>query len=61
MLCLARCPITDEGLDHLGTLESLEQLDLNGCVHISSLALGNTLEKLTNLTHLDVSYCPGIL
>lgn len=34
---------------------------VNGCSNISSSALGNTLYHLTNLTNLDVSYCPGIL
>jgi len=58
---LARCPITDEGVVHLGRLSALEELDLNGCSSISSSALGSTLGSLTNLTSLDVSYCPGIL
>jgi len=60
-LRLARCSITDVGLEHLTKLEKLEELDLNGCVSVSSLALGETLEKLIHLTSLDVSYCPGIL
>lgn len=60
-LRLARCSITDAGLPHLELLECLEELDLNGCTAISSAALGETLGKLTNLTSLDVSYCPGIL
>jgi len=60
-LRLARCSITDEGLQHLAKLETLEELDLNGCVRISSAALGETLGKLIHLTSLDVSYCPGIL
>lgn len=60
-LRLARCSITDVGLSHLEKLENLEELDLNGCVNISSEALGNTLDKLLHLTSLDVSYCPGIL
>ena len=58
---MARCSITDEGLCHLEKLENLEELDLNGCVNISSEALGNTLGKLLHLSSLDVSYCPGIL
>lgn len=61
VLRLARCPITDEGLEHIGKLSSLEELDLNGCVNISSTELGDTLAKLTQLTSLDVSYCPSIL
>ena len=61
VLRLARCSITDEGLLQIGLLKSLEELDLNGCVNISSLALANALEKLLYLTSLDVSYCPGIL
>lgn len=58
---MARCSITDEGLCHLEKLDNLEELDLNGCVNISSEALGNTLGKLLYLSSLDVSYCPGIL
>eukprot|EP00804_Cyclotella_cryptica_P017478 CCRYP_017383-RA/>CCRYP_017383-RA protein AED:0.16 eAED:0.16 QI:467/1/1/1/1/1/7/462/973 len=61
VLRLARCPITDNGLEHIGTLLSLEELDLNGCININSSALGDTLAKLVHLTSLDVSYCPGIL
>jgi hypothetical protein len=61
ILRLARCPITDEGVVHLKRLVALEELDLNGCSSIGSNALGNTLGCLTNLTTLDVSYCPGIL
>lgn len=61
ILRLARCPITDQGVVHLGRLSALEELDLNGCSSIGSSALGNTLDSLINLTSLDVSYCPGIL
>ena len=61
VLCLARCPITDEGIVHLGRLLALEELDLNGCASVGSNALGNTLGLLSHLTSLDVSYCPGIL
>jgi F-box/leucine-rich repeat protein 14 len=61
VLRLARCPITDAGLEHIGLLLSLEELDLNGCINISSAALGDTLAKLVHLTSLDVSYCPSIL
>lgn len=61
VLRLARCPITDEGLEHIGKLSSLEELDLNGCINISSTVLGSTLAFLTELSSLDVSYCPGIL
>lgn len=42
-------------------LESVEELDLNGCVRITSMALGEALGSLVNLTSLDVSYCPRIL
>ena len=59
-LRLARCSITDDGLKYLEAFERLEELDLNG-VHVSSSALGDTLEKLLHLTSLDVSYCPGVL
>ena len=61
VLRLARCPITDDGLEHIGKLQRLEELDLNGCINISSTVLGDTLAKLVQLTSLDVSYCPGIL
>jgi hypothetical protein len=61
LLCLARCPITDNGVVHLGRLSSLEELDLNGCSNIGSSALGKTLALLPKLANLDVSYCPGIL
>jgi len=61
VLRLARCPITDEGIEHVGRLRALEELDLNGCAGVSGAALGSVLQKLENLTSLDVSYCPGIL
>jgi Leucine-rich repeat (LRR) protein len=61
ILGLARVPITDTGVQHLGNLSVLEELDINGCSNIGSLSLGNVLAKLTKLTSLDVSYCPGIL
>jgi hypothetical protein len=61
ILSLARIPITNVGVEHLGKLLALEELDLNGCSNIESTALGNTLEKLTTLLNLNVSYCPGIL
>lgn len=60
-LRLARCSITDDGLEHLEKLEHLQELDLNGCINISSSELGETLGKLVHLTSLDVSYIPGIL
>ena len=61
ILRLARCPITDEGVSYLGRLLTLQELDLNGCSNVSSVALGNTLEKMKDLQTLDVSHCPGIL
>lgn len=61
ILRLARCPITDEGVQYLGGLAALEELDLNGCCRISSAPLGKALEKMLCLTVLDVSHCPGIL
>ena len=61
VLRLARCTITDKGLQHIGVLSNLKELDLNGCIHISSAALAGTLTKLVKLNSLDVSYCPGIL
>lgn len=60
-LHLARCSISDMGLPHIENLKNLEELDLNGCVRISSSALGYTLGELVHLKTLDVSYCPGIL
>lgn len=61
VLRLARCPVSDEGLEHIGKLSSLEELDLNGCINITGKALGDTLAKLVHISSLDVSYCPGIL
>jgi hypothetical protein len=61
ILGLARCPITDNGVEHLERLENLEELDLNGCSEIGSSALGKALSRMVKLTNLDVSYCPGIL
>jgi len=61
ILGLARVPITDVGVQHLAKLSVLEELDINGCSDIGSVSLGNVLAKLTKLTSLDVSYCPGIL
>ena len=61
VLRLSRLPITDNGVSYLGKLVSLVELDLNGCSRIGSVALGVVLEKLVNLTSLDVSYCPSIL
>jgi len=61
ILSLARVPITDAGVQYLGKLLVLEELDLNGCSNIGSFSLGNMMAKLTKLTSLDVSYCPGIL
>jgi hypothetical protein len=61
ILRLARCTLTDEGVRHLAVLSALEELDLNGCNTIGSIALGNTLERMPKLSVLDVSYCPGIM
>ena len=61
ILRLARCPITDVGVEYLTRLSALEELDLNGCSGVGSSALGKTLRELTHLATLDVSYCPGIL
>jgi len=61
ILRLARCSITDEGVGYLASLHALEELDLNGCTNIGSVALGNSLENLKRLNALDVSYCPGIM
>ena len=60
-LRLARCMITDEGVECLGRLAALNELDMSGCSSVGSLGLGRALEKLPNLQRLDVSYCPGIL
>lgn len=61
LLSLARIPITDAGVVSLGKLGALEELNLSGCSGMGSSTLGKTLAKLSNLTSLDVSYCPGIL
>ena len=60
-LSLARCQMTDIGVEHLTRLSALKALDLNGCAVIGSVALGVVLKKLENLHTLDVSYCPYIL
>lgn len=60
-LSLARCGITDVGVGYLDRLLALRTLDLNGCSHIGSVALGNALQRLANLETLDVSYCPHII
>eukprot|EP00543_Licmophora_paradoxa_P011220 CAMPEP_0202458294 /NCGR_PEP_ID=MMETSP1360-20130828/24288_1 /ASSEMBLY_ACC=CAM_ASM_000848 /TAXON_ID=515479 /ORGANISM="Licmophora paradoxa, Strain CCMP2313" /LENGTH=774 /DNA_ID=CAMNT_0049078775 /DNA_START=145 /DNA_END=2469 /DNA_ORIENTATION=+ len=61
ILRLARCPLSDVGVESLGRLAALEELDLNGCSDINGVVLGNTLGRLHQLRTLDVSYCPGIL
>ena len=61
ILSLARLPITDTGIQYLGQLLELEELDINGCSDVGSLSFGNTLAKLKKLESLDCSYCPGIL
>jgi len=61
VLRLARCSLTDVGINHLVKLKALEELDLNGCNNVTSTTLGNTLQHLENLVSLDVSYCPGII
>jgi len=60
-ICLARCQISDKGIAHVGKLEALTELNLNGCTKIGSSALATTLQMLSNLRTLDVSYCPNIL
>ena len=60
-LCLARCNISDRGIEYIESLEALRDLDLNGCTRIGSSALGSALEKLKNISSLNISYCPGIL
>ena len=61
ILRLARCPITDVGVGYLGRLRCLQELDLNGCSSVGSVALGETLGLLEHLQVLDVSFTPGIL
>ena len=61
ILRIARCQISDEGIESLGKLTNLRELNLNGCSNVSSAALGNTLQRLPKLEVLDASYCPGIL
>lgn len=61
ILGLARCTITDDGIEYLQRLRQLEELNLNGCSNVGSSALGTTLARLEYLRTLDVSYCPGIL
>lgn len=61
ILRLSRCMITGEGMNFLGRLSALVELDMNGCSGVGSSALGRALERMLNLESLDVSYCPGIL
>ena len=48
VLQLAWCLITDKGIEHVGRLRALEELDLNGCVGVSGAAMGSVLQKLEN-------------
>lgn len=61
ILRIARCQVSDEGIESIGKLINLRELNLNGCSNVSSAALGNTLQRLLKLEVLDASYCPGIL
>ena len=61
ILRIARCQISDEGIESVGRLKNLQELNLNGCANVSSAALGSTLQRLPKLEVLDASYCPGIL
>lgn len=61
ILRIARCQISDEGIESVGKLQNLQELNLNGCANVSSAALGSTLQRLPKLEVLDASYCPGIL
>ena len=61
ILRIARCQISDEGIESVGKLKNLQELNLNGCANVSSAALGSTLQRLPKLEVLDASYCPGIL
>ncbi|GKY95273.1 hypothetical protein MPSEU_000489400 [Mayamaea pseudoterrestris] len=61
VLNVARCAITNTGVEFIGRLQALEQLDMNGCNNISSSALATTVGRLMHLTNLNASYCPGIL
>lgn len=60
-LNLARCNITDSGVEYLSNFQALRNLVLNGCDKIKSASLGNALSSLQNLETLDVSYCHNIL
>ncbi|GAX26539.1 F-box and leucine-rich repeat protein 14 [Fistulifera solaris] len=40
---------------------TLSDLDLTGCLQLSSSSLGKTLQGLPHLLHLDVSHIPGII
>ena len=61
ILRIARCQISDEGIESIGHLTNLQELNLNGCSNVSSASLGKTLQRLPKLEVLDASYCPGIL
>lgn len=60
-LSLARCQISDAGVKFLANFQMLQNLDLNGCCHINSEALGEVLTLLKGLEYLDVSYSRKIL
>jgi hypothetical protein len=60
---LARRALNDNGVEYLACFHALEDLDLDGCSNIGSIALGKVLGHLTNLTTLTccTSYYSGIL
>lgn len=60
-LRVAHCRVLHqpEWLHLVGT--TLRDLDLTGCLQLSSSSLGKTLQALPHLVHLDVSHIPGIM
>lgn len=60
-LCVAHC----RSLQHPQWLalirNTLQDLDLTGCLQLTSTSLGKALQELPHLVHLDVSHIPAIM
>jgi len=64
-LCILRIArlttITDKSLEDLSNLRHLSELDLQGCITVTSNGVYNLIERSERLTGLDISYIPGVL
>lgn len=58
-LNLSSCALTDTGLVHLTAFTRLEHLNLSYCNRLTDLAL-KTIQRLNNLTFLDLQGCVKI-